>query len=433
PQFNTGPRAGAGVDRTMFALTVKSGHTRIYLTDGTQNTGGISGAFASNFWRIDNANQPAATLLASQAAGATPPDPATHLFPATYTGWQNLTSKSTGNPYFATDDFCTGQCWYDQRVYTPPGFPDTVYVIGSNQYGEQPCDTKGVGCGNGRSNGREVLYSDTAGDPDGSATGAASRRTFTDLSYDAQNTTAPWCAYAPYGLTFCDRAPNAIHPDQHAIAINPSNPTQIFEGSDGGVIRTDGSFADTSGQCTTERTLSAGSTLACQRLLSRIPNRITHMGTGLGQTLQFINVAINPGRPCDVEGGTQDNGTWTAANCETSTLPQIIYGDGGNAGFDATEPTWRFNEFTSGFSDSNFRDGEPTKWVITSAPIVLSREAVAFYWPQISDPNPPQGAHPIFSGARHVWRTWAFGAGHTSIPQQTTPDIAFYEANCQEF
>jgi hypothetical protein len=41
--------------------------------------------------------------------------------------------------------------------------PDTVYVIGSNQYGEQPCDTNGVGCGNGRSNGREVLYSDTAG------------------------------------------------------------------------------------------------------------------------------------------------------------------------------------------------------------------------------------------------------------------------------
>src|SRR5207249_9385046 len=136
---------------------------------------------------------------------------------------------------------------------------------------------------------------------------------------------------------------------------------------------------------------------------------------------------------CDVQGGTQDNGTWTAANCATSTLPQIIYGDGGNAGFDATNATWRFNEFTSGFSDSNFRDGEPTKWVITSAPIANSGEAVAFYWPQIGDPNPPAGAHPIFSGAQHVWRSWAFGAGHTSVPQQTTPDISFYEANCPEF
>ena len=78
-----------------------------------------------------------------------------------------------------------------------------IYVIGANQYGEQPCDTKGVGCGNGVSNGREVLYSNTAGDPDA----ANGMRTFTDLSYDAQDTAAPWCAYEPYGLPFCRRAP----------------------------------------------------------------------------------------------------------------------------------------------------------------------------------------------------------------------------------
>ena len=49
-------------------------------------------------------------------------------------------------------------------------------------------------------------------------------------------------------------------------------------------------------------------------------------------------------------------------------------------------------------------------------------------------PNPPTGAHPIFSGAQHVWRTWAFGAGTPNkVPQDTTPDIAGYEANCPEF
>jgi hypothetical protein len=58
---------------------------------------------------------------------------------------------------------------------------------------------------------------------------------------------------------------------------------------------------------------------------------------------------------------------------------------------------------------------------------------IGFYWPQIGDPNPSPGTHPIYSGAQHVWRTWAFGAGHTSVPQQTTPDIAGYEANCPEF
>ena len=42
---------------------------------------------------------------------------------------------------------------------------------------------------------------------------------------------------APYA---CLWAPAGIHPDQHAIIVNPSNPTQIFNGSDGGVVRTDG-------------------------------------------------------------------------------------------------------------------------------------------------------------------------------------------------
>ena len=51
----------------------------------------------------------------------------------------------------------------------------------------------------------------------------------------------------------------------------------------------------------------------------------------------------------------------------------------------------------------------------------------------LPDPNPPAGTHPIFQGFEHVWRSWAFGAGHVSVPQQTTPDIAGYEANCPEF
>lgn len=421
PQF-----PGGGTDRTMFAATVKNGKTRLYLTDGTANGGGIAGATASNFWRTDNANQPAATLLAGQTTGGTPP--AAAPYPATFNTWQLLTSKSTGNPYFATDDFCTGQCWYDEAVYTPKGLPDTVYVIGSYSYGELPENTKGVGFGNNRSNGRAVLYSTTAGDPDPSA----NSRTFTDLTNDAQNTPADWCSLP--GIASCLVAPNSIHPDQHAIVVNPSNPTQIFEGSDGGVIRTDGTFQDTSGDCTTTRVpFSAGSTLACQRLLSRIPTQITHTDLNL-DTLQFIGVAINPGTPCEVMGGTQDNGTWSNPGCDLNTWPQVIYGDGGNAGYDGANPTWRFNEFTSGFTDSNFENGDPTKWVITSGSLVDSGEFFSFYWPQVADPNPPAGAHPIFSGGQHVWRTWAFGAGTPgAVPQDKTPNIAFYEANCPEF
>jgi hypothetical protein len=433
PQF-----PGGGIDRTMFALTATSGHTRIYLTDGTANGGGIAGPLASNFWRTDMGDQSAASLLASQGPGSAEPNVA-NTFPATYTGWQKLTSKTTASPFFATDDFCWAQCWYDEDVYTPVGLPDTVYVIGAFQYGELPCNTKGVGCGNGRSNGRAVLYSNTAGDPDGSRTDL---RTFTDLTNDARDTPAPWCAFAPYFDQGCVRAPNGIHPDQHEIIVNPGNPTQIIESNDGGVIRTSGNFADISSQCD-DPTRNGGGPLppgsgsyaSCKRLLSRVPTALDHIDNRLSSTLQFINVAINPALPCEVMGGTQDNGTWSNNNgCSRDVFNQVIYGDGGNAVYDATEPTWRANEFTSGFGDSNFRNGDPERWVITTAPMVNSGEPFAFYWPQIGDPNPQPGTHPIYNGGQHVWRTWAFGAGTPgAVPQDTTPDIAFYEANCPEF
>src|SRR5436190_1787985 len=329
PQFDQNLVGGAmnlnaGIDRTMFALTVKNGHTRIYLTDGTAAGGGPTDPFAANFWRTDNGQLPAATLLASQGS-VTPvgsacvsPNPATHMFPASYTtGWQCLTSRDTANPYFPTQDFCWAQCWYDEEVYTPAGMPDTVYVIGAMQYDEQPCDTKGVGCGGGHdaagqgagmSNGRAVLYSNTAGDPD--ATNG--NRTFTDLTTDDQDTVAHWCAYEPYGIPFCRRASNSIHPDQHAIVINPGNPTQIFEGSDGGIIRTSGTFGDISSQCdevgrdgVTGGPVTGSDNVGCKRLLSRVPVELGHIDRNLSSTIQFINVAIDTFNPCRVLVGTQ--------------------------------------------------------------------------------------------------------------------------------
>src|SRR5262249_39228328 len=234
----------------------------------------------------------------------------------------------------------------------------------------------------------------------------------------------------------CTWAAQSIHPDQHVIAVNPSNPTQIFEGSDGGLVRTSGAFASISSRCNSaERpALGAASLTNCGRLLSRVPTTVDHIDTNYSSTLQYINVAINPQSNCEVMGGTQDNGTWSNnSSCDNNTWNQVIYGDGGNAGYDKTT-AWRFNEFTGGFSDSNFANGDPTKWVVTSAPVARAGEGAAVYWPPISDPNPPARTHPIFSGARHVWRTWAFGAGTPhAVPQNSSPDIAGYEANCQEF
>src|SRR5438094_8442059 len=97
-------------------------------------------------------------------------------------------------------------------------------------------------------------------------------------------------------------------------------------------------------------------------------------------------------------------------------------------------PTRRFIECTVPFSDATFDYGAANKWVFMSDPPLNHGEAVGFYCPEIGDPNPPTGAHPIFSGLQHVWRSWAFGAGAnpSAVPQNTTPDIANYEANCPE-
>jgi hypothetical protein len=461
PQFNqnvTGgaQNLGAGIDRSMFALTIKNGHTRIYLTDGTAAGGGPTDPFAANFWRTDNANNLTASALLASQGPVTPvgsacvsPNPATHTFPASYnTGWQCLTSRDTANPYFPTQDFCWAQCWYDEEVYTPAGMPDTVYVIGAMQYDEQPCDTKGVGCGFGHdqngqgagmSNGRTVLYSNTAGDPDA----ANGNRTFTDLTTDDQNTASPWCAYKQYGITFCRRASNSIHPDQHAIVVNPGNPTQIFEGSDGGIIRTSGTFADISSQCdevgrdgVTGGAVTGSDNVGCKRLLSRVPVELAHIDRNLSSTIQLINAAIDPFNPCRVLGGTQDNGTWANQNgCSLNTFTQVIYGDGGNAVFDAAHPNWMANEFTSGAGDVSFENGDPESWVVATAPVRRSGEGASFYWPQVGDPNPVPGTHPIYEGAKHVWRSWAFNGGHPTQtgPQDKSPDIAYMEANCPEF
>ena len=174
---------------------------------------------------------PPAALLASQTPGLTVPGGNGNPFPTVYSGWQRLTSSTTSSPYYATINFCTGQCWYDQNVLhaEEPALPDTVYVIGSFQYGELPCLTKGVGCGNNRSNGRGVLYSDDCRRPRSDATTTARSPTSPTTRRTRLRPGAP-CLRSRHACSH----PTPIHPDQHQIVVNPSNPNQIFEGSDGG-------------------------------------------------------------------------------------------------------------------------------------------------------------------------------------------------------
>ena len=328
-------------DRAEFAVTrLSNGKSRMYIGDGS------TGSPASTFYRSDD------------VATGSP-------------SWTNLTT-------YATSNYCTGQCWYDNGVYTPPGKPDEVYLYGSFQYGEF----------GGVSNGRAVLYSTNAG------------VAFTDMTADASS----------------DTTPHSIHPDQHSIVTVPGDSKTFFNGSDGGVVRSSGAFTDISYQCAS-RGLSATSLVRCQQLLSRVPSKLFSLNKGLS-TLQFQSLSMNGAG--GLMGGTQDNGTYEFGG-SAIVWPQIMYGDGGQSGYNAANPALRFNSFFGQNHDANFQNGDPTKWVIISGPIASSPEGSNFYAPIIADPN-PASAGTIFEGSNSIWRTQDWGGNQ-----------AFLEANCPEF
>jgi hypothetical protein len=332
--------AGFNTDRAQFALnTLPGGFTRMYVGVGNQ------GAPAARFYRTDDA-----AGVASFADMTTP----------------------------QSEGYCTGQCWYDNAVTSPAGYPDIVYLSGSFDYNQV----------HGLSNGRAVLLSTDGGS------------TFSDLTIDKDNN--GW-----------------VHPDQHALVTLPGKPLAAVIGDDGGVVRTSGKFKDASGDCDT-RGLSVSDTAYCKSLLSRIPDHTVNLNRGLS-TLQFQSLSYSKQHPTTkLQGGTQDNGTF-GFNGSVNVWPQIIYGDGGQSGFSSTNEKLRFNTFTGQANDVNFRNGDPTKWVIASAPIYTSPETALFYPPIIADPSSTQGGT-IFQGSKSVWRTQDWGGNQ-----------AYLEANCPEF
>jgi hypothetical protein len=312
--------------------------------------------------------------------------------------WKQLSSSNTSNPGgFASYDFCrtqtTSQCSYDMVVASPAGHPDTVWISGLFKYEELA----------GRSNSRAVQRSTDAG------------ADFTDMSY---------------GMDFI-----GMHPDQHALAFASSNPDIAFAGSDGGIVRTSGSFAnmatDPNLGCNV-RGLSGKDLALCNAWLAAVPTRVISMNSGL-QTLQYQSVSVNPQTPSLLIAGTQDNGTWMNGiqGGATSDWLEAIGGDGGQSGINAAHSNISFHSFFSPAHDVNFQNGAPDQWDWIADPLG-NNEGASFYVPMIYDPNVAK-ADTMFEGEQHIFRTTDNGGPQAYLDQHCNEFTGDFKAKCGDW
>ncbi len=353
--------------RTEFALAPNGSKLRIYLGDTDGNT--------ASFYRVDDASVPASQLTDG-----------THN-----PGWTLLSNSTKGTPGYASYNYCNPQCSYDMPIASPVGQPDTVWIGGSMQYGE-------IFTANPPSNGRAVQRSTDAGVD------------FTDMTNDAQAT------------------PQGMHPDQHVIAFDPNNPDIAFLGSDGGLVRTGGTFTDVSSGCAA-RGLSGADLTDCQNWLKAVPTQIFSLNAGLA-TIQFQSVTVNPQHPkTDIIGGSQDNGTW-AYTSQGSNWFESVGGDGGSSAIDVQNPNIRVHTYYGPNLDVNFAATDPNGWDYISDPLVSSQEAASFYVPLIAD---PQVGGTLFVGLEHVWRTVDDGGPQAYLTQHCNEFKGDFKSQCGDW
>jgi hypothetical protein len=365
------PQNPGGDDRVELALTRLATTTRAYAMDG--GTDNDSGEATGDMFRVDDVSAPAATLVGPGEDNA---------------GWTQLSSATDGDPGFAVHQPCQFQCSYDMFLEVDPTNPDVVWEGGSMVYEEiRPLQDSALqGIASNRSNGRAVMRSDDGG------------VNWTDMTADTQT---------PHY--------EQMHPDQHAVVFDPADPNVAIVGSDGGVVRTDGSFDDASPSCAMRDGVAANPTdlAECQAWLSKVPHRIVNMNAGL-QTLQFVSLAVDPRDPNgDLLGGTQDNGTFAYSGSPRSWF-ESVNGDGSSSGFDATDPNVRVHTFFLGLFDVNHHGADPLTWTFISGPLLDSGERVSFYTPMTTD---PVVGGTIFAGLQHVWRTKDDGGPQASLEQ----------------
>lgn len=345
-------------DLAMFDLTVKDGRTRMYVYNGTEATS------TQGLYRLDNADVAASTLATRTGSTVT-----------NTSAWVSLSSNSTAQVGSISGAICGAQCFYDLVVAVPAGQPDTVVLggVAAPTYGEATIRSVDAGV------------------------------RFSGFGRDAQNPRV------------------SSHVDVRAVVFHPEDPAIAFVGSDGGVVRNDGSFVDISSRCAA----LFGTAPQCPVVLSRVPQRLYFLNRGL-QTMQFYNIALDSQDPLRrLIGGLQDNGTiWQDGSGDARVWkPLFAFGDGTSAsGFHPSRSAVLFASFQSNRYFVNFRNADQNMWVRTDDGIRAANERASIttstgrQFLTFDRVNPDTQ----FTGFQHIWRTQNNGG-----PQ------AFLEANCR--
>jgi hypothetical protein len=340
-------------DLAMFDLVIKDGHTRIYAYNGTETL------TTQGLYRVDNADIPASQLV-TVANGSL----------ANTGAWTKLTVDSGTQPGGTSRQLCGTQCFYDLVVASPPDQPDTVVMAG------QVIPTFNTA----------TIRSTNAGG------------SFSDFGADASTPR------------------NSSHVDVRVVAFHPKNSNIAFVGSDGGVVRNDGTFTNIANRCSS----LFGNAALCPTMLANVPFRMYFLNRGL-QTQQFYNIALDPKAPLKrLIGGLQDNGTiWQDGTGDGRTWrPLFAGGDGTSAsGFHPTRPEVTFASFQSTNFFTNFRNGDASFWTFTGGPMSASNERATVtastgrQFISFDSVNP----NTQFTGFQHIWRTQNNGGSQASL------------------
>jgi uncharacterized repeat protein (TIGR01451 family) len=304
--------------------------TRFSISLSHPSAGGDGTLYAGFDWADANGDHPS-RVWKSTNGGAT---------------WLELPDGSGGPQGNAdvVEDYCGGQCFYDNVIEADPTNPNIVFAAGQFNYG--------IGSGG-------IFRSDDGG------------TTWKNLGYEQ-------------------------HPDFHAFAFDPSNTANVIEGSDGGVWYS----TSRGGRPSTSDPLSAVTWQNLNGTVDPLTAAVTHR-TNL-QIAQFTSIATVPTLPARFWGGTQDNGTMRKSTLSQSWF-DVAGGDGGQVLVDPTNQNFVFGTyFSPPATPYRFTDGGNffTNSGITGG--INTGDRSDFYAPWVMNKENP---NQLFYGTYRLYRT----------------------------